>query len=86
MYPTGCDGASKKNNQTDSGMIEKCSRCGSSNAQEINLEMAFARGTAPPVYALGRPLVCLDCGLAEITIPAEPLAELRDGIPSQTSV
>jgi len=41
--------------------------------------MAFARGTAVPVYALGRMAVCLECGFAEYLVSEEPLTLLRQG-------
>jgi len=64
----------------------KCVKCESANVREINLEMAFARGTAEPVYAAGRPVVCLDCGFVEISVPQGPLAQLRAGAPPLCSV
>ena len=60
-------------------MIGKCPKCGSANLGSVNVEMAFARGTAEPVYALGRPTVCLNCGYFEYQISEEPLAKLRRG-------
>jgi predicted nucleic-acid-binding Zn-ribbon protein len=60
-------------------MIGKCPKCGSANLDRINVEMAFARGTAEPVYALERPTVCLNCGFFECQISEGPLAKLRRG-------
>ena len=64
----------------------KCLKCESTNVREINVEIAFARGKAEPVYAAGRPIVCLDCGFANILVPAGALAQLRGGAPPQPSV
>ena len=43
----------------------------------MKVEMAFARGQADPVYVLGEPVLCLDCGFAQCSIPKEFLEELR---------
>ena len=53
-------------------------RCRSTKVEEINTETAFALGRAEPVYALGGPIVCLDCGFAERSLPGEPLSKLRE--------
>ena len=63
----------------------KCSKCESTNVREINVEMAFARGKAEPIYVAGSPVVCLECGFAGIFVPRGPLAQLRDGVPPQYS-
>jgi predicted nucleic-acid-binding Zn-ribbon protein len=60
---------------------KRCPKCGSTKVREINLEMAFARGIAEPVYALGRPLVCFNCGFAECRLPDQTLHELSEGVP-----
>jgi hypothetical protein len=62
-------------------MTERCyrCRCGSANVQAINVEMAFAPTKAEPVYALAKPIVCLDCGLVESSLSEEPLRTLRHG-------
>jgi predicted nucleic-acid-binding Zn-ribbon protein len=59
-------------------MIKSCPKCGSTNVKEINVEMAFARGKAEPVYVLGKHSVCLDCGFAKYFLPKETLAKLRE--------
>lgn len=64
----------------------KCLKCESTNVREINVEMAFARGKAEPVYASGRPIVCLDCGFTEISLPQGALAQLRGSAPPHYSV
>ncbi len=64
----------------------KCLKCESTNVREINVEMAFARGKAEPVYAAGRPIVCLDCGFVDISVPQSTLAQLRGGAPPHYSV
>jgi hypothetical protein len=61
-------------------MSERCYRCGSVNLRAINAEISFALGTADPVYALGRPVVCLDCGFAECSLSEEPLQKLKERI------
>jgi hypothetical protein len=54
-----------------------CPKCGS-KVEEINVEMAFARGKAAPVYVFASNSVCLDCGFAECFLPQESLAKLRE--------
>jgi hypothetical protein len=39
--------------------------------------MAFASGKAEPVYALGKPTVCLHCGFLECALSESSLVELR---------
>jgi hypothetical protein len=46
--------------------------------EEINVEMAFARGKAGPVYTLANHKVCLNCGFAECSLAPETLAKLRE--------
>jgi hypothetical protein len=58
-------------------MTKTCSKCGSTRVQTINVEMAFARGKAEPVYVLAGNSVCLDCGFAECFLPQESLAKLK---------
>jgi Zn ribbon nucleic-acid-binding protein len=55
-----------------------CPQCGSIKVKEINVEMSFAHLKAEPVYALGKPLVCLECGFAECSLQQEPLTKLRE--------
>ena len=45
----------------------------------IHVEMSFARGMGEPVYALGKPTVCLDCGFAACSLSDEPSQKLREG-------
>ena len=59
-------------------MIKTCSKCGSTKVETINVEMAFARAKAEPVYVLAGNSVCLDCGFAECFLPQESLAKLRE--------
>ena len=59
-------------------MIKTCSKCGSTKVETINVEMAFARAKAEPVYVLGVNSVCLDCGFAECFLPQESLAKLSE--------
>ena len=54
-------------------MTERCFRCGSANVRAIKMEMAFAPLKAEPVYALGTPIVCLECGLVECSLSEEPI-------------
>jgi len=65
---------------------EKCYRCGSANLSAINVEMSFTLGTADPLYVLGRPVVCLDCGFTECSLSEEPLRKLKDSIRVQEPV
>jgi hypothetical protein len=64
----------------------KCLKCESTNVREINVEMAFARGKAEPVYVAGQPIVCLNCGFVDISVPQGELAQLRGGAPPLYSV
>ena len=59
-------------------MPKTCSKCGSTKVETINVEMAFARGKAEPVYVLVGNSVCLDCGFGECFLPPEFLAKLRE--------
>jgi hypothetical protein len=59
-------------------MIKTCSKCGSTKVETINVEMAFARGKAEPLYVLAGNSVCLDCGFAECFLPRESLEKLRE--------
>ena len=68
-------------------MSERCPKCGSTKVEEINVEMAFARGKAEPVYvpsrhtpvyALANHKVCLNCGFAECSLAPKTLAKLRE--------
>jgi len=59
-------------------MIRTCLKCGSARVEAMNVEMAFARGKAEPVYVLVSHSVCLDCGFAECFLPPESLEKLRE--------
>jgi hypothetical protein len=50
------------------------------------MEMAFARGKAEPVYALGKPTVCLHCGFLECVLPESSLAELKARAQARTII
>lgn len=63
-------------------VIKRCSKCGSTNVEEINVEMVFARGKAEPIYVLSRHAACLECGFAEYFLPQETLAKLRELVKS----
>jgi len=64
-------------------MSKTCLKCGSVEVDALNAEVSFARGTAVPVYALGRMAVCLECGFAEYLVSEEPLTLLRQGASPQ---
>lgn len=67
--------------EADATMI-RCSKCGSTNVEEINVEMVFARGKAEPIYVPSRHAACLECGFAEYFLPQETLAKLRELVKS----
>ena len=67
-------------------MAKTCAKCGSTRVEEINMEMAFASGKAEPVYALGKPTVCLQCGFLECALPESSLVELRALTQVRTSI
>jgi hypothetical protein len=46
--------------------------------EELNVEIAFARGKAEPIYVPSRHMVCLECGFGEYSLPQETLAKLRE--------
>jgi predicted nucleic-acid-binding Zn-ribbon protein len=58
-------------------MHKRCPKCRSTKRERNKVEMAFAPGQADPVYVLGKPIVCLDCGFAECFIPKKSLKKLR---------
>jgi len=60
-------------------MLKKCPKCRSTEIERIKVEMAFARGKGDPVYVLGKPMICLECGFAECSIPEQSLKKLRAG-------
>lgn len=63
-------------------MINRCSKCGSANVGEINVEMVFARAKAEPLYVPSRHAVCLECGFAEYFLLQETLEKLRELVKS----
>jgi predicted nucleic-acid-binding Zn-ribbon protein len=68
-------------------MTEPCVRCGSSNLKELQAEISFAQGKAPPVYTLQKSVVCLDCGFTECVVPKASLARIKENCaaPSRSS-
>lgn len=61
-----------------------CAKCGSSKVREFSAEMAFSGGTKfPPVYALAKPVLCVDCGFLECFVAEDPLNQLRENIAAQ---
>jgi len=81
--PRGTLGAINQASQEgDATMINRCSKCGSTNVEEINVEMVFARGKGEPIYVQSRHAVCLECGVAEYSLPQETLAKLRELVKS----
>jgi hypothetical protein len=62
-----------------------CKVCGSENLQELEGELSASfpdikRSKIPPVYVCQRVVVCLDCGFAELVIPASELELLKKGL------
>jgi hypothetical protein len=62
-----------------------CKKCASAHQQEFQGELTVAftgkeKLNVPPVYIWQKTLVCLDCGHAEIVVPAAELERLRNGI------
>jgi hypothetical protein len=61
-----------------------CKTCGSENLQKLAGELTASfldvkRANLPPLYVCQDVLVCLDCGSAEILIPAPELELLKKG-------
>ena len=61
-----------------------CKRCGSEVQQQLDTELIASfpdikRSNFSPVYVTQRIFVCLDCGFAELVIPASELERLRKG-------
>jgi hypothetical protein len=59
-----------------------CKKCASENVQvltgELSASSRYARdANLPPVYVCQEVVVCLDCGFAELVIPAAQLQQLR---------
>jgi hypothetical protein len=61
-----------------------CTKCGSDQVQEFSAEMAFGGGMkSPPIYFLSKAVCCLNCGLAQFSIPEDSLNELRESAAAQ---
>jgi len=61
-----------------------CKACKSENLQRFEGELTASIPDVkavhlPPVYVCQSVLVCLDCGFAELVIPANELQSLRKG-------
>lgn len=61
-----------------------CKACKSDNLQRLDGELTVTppdlRGLkVAPVYVCRNVLICLDCGFAELVIPAEELGLLKEG-------
>lgn len=67
-----------------------CAKCGSLRQQEFRGEHTLAfpgkdRLNIAPIYVCQKTLVCLDCGYAEVVIPAPELEKLRKGMDAASS-
>jgi len=65
------------------GVTMPCKACQSENLQRLEGELtaSFPDVKAvhlPPLYVCHSVLVCLDCGFAELVVPANELQSLRD--------
>lgn len=79
------------NNDTESnfkssrvGQVTKCERCASHMqphfSGELAIHFAGLKGLDKPiVWVFPRLLICLRCGLTELTVPERELRVLRDG-------
>ena len=61
-----------------------CKACASTNTQELTGELSASfpdvkKANVPPIYVCREVLVCLDCGFAELVIPATELERLKKG-------
>jgi hypothetical protein len=61
-----------------------CKMCASANVQRFKGELSASfpdlqRATLPPIYVCQEVVVCLDCGFAELVIPAPELERLKKG-------
>jgi hypothetical protein len=61
-----------------------CKICASANLQRLKGELSASfpdlqRATLPPIYVCQEVRVCLDCGFAELVIPAPELERLKKG-------
>jgi hypothetical protein len=66
------------------GVTMPCKACKSENLHRFEGELTASLPNVeavhlPPVYICQSVLVCLDCGFAELVIPANELRSLRDG-------
>ena len=62
----------------------ECKSCGSEKQQYFSGELSVAfpaveKLKQAPVYVVQKILVCLDCGYAELIVPAAELEQLRKG-------
>jgi hypothetical protein len=60
-----------------------CKICTSANLQRLKGELSASfpelqRATLPPIYVCQDVVVCLDCGFAELVIPAPELERLKN--------
>jgi len=61
-----------------------CKGCASANLQRLRGELSASfpdlkRANLPPIYVCQEVMVCLDCGFAELVIPAPELDRLKKG-------
>jgi len=59
-----------------------CKACKSENLQKLDAELTASLPTlkglrVPPLYICQSVLVCLDCGFAELVVPASELQTLK---------
>jgi hypothetical protein len=67
-----------------------CKKCASLNLQTLTGELAASfpdveSANLPPIYVCKDVVVCLDCGFAELVIPAPELERLKKGKAASTS-
>ena len=61
-----------------------CKACASVNLQKLTGELSASfpdvkRANLPPIYVCQDLVVCLDCGFAELVIPASELEKFKKG-------
>ena len=61
-----------------------CKACGSEKLQNMHGELTatfpLSQGSKlDPVYVCGRVVICMDCGVAQMQIPAEKLERVKGG-------
>lgn len=61
-----------------------CKGCGSANLQRLKGELSASfpdlkRANLPPIYICQEVTVCLECGSAELVVPAPELERLKQG-------